>query len=398
MQYKQKIVNHHLQIEVIVNGKEWSQHFEEIKISDEEPKMLGEAFESLKTKLLPKLHKLASQNHTTYFENNAYIIKINRQFVKFIVKFKIFPSVSMKIIKNLKLDFRPLKFNYDEVEFELKRILLDATPFTQNKNYRVKNDDYVFVNLRGFLKNKPIPGWNYNKLLICVGKNPFFQAFDQAIINTTAGTYKEIEIEFPSDHPNSLLKAQKAAFEIEILAILDRNLQPQFSNKFVKSLAINNVSNKKELTNYIEFVIKEKNNQMNISKFADIFFAKILSQIDFEIPDHLIDVTAKQIQLKKHLDKFETLFLDRYANHRNPKNQNYDFLAIEKIKREIILEDIARQQKINVGSDEINQTYKMIAMVQNQQLKIIKKNLSKTIVSRFLLNQKVIKKMIEKTL
>jgi trigger factor len=99
------------------------------------------------------------------------------------------------------------------------------------------NGDIVTVDFRGFVEDKEFPGNYTENLKVEIGSNLFIEGLETGLIDTCAGTYKELELMFPEDYPEKSLAGKAVKFNINVKQVEEKHL-PEINEEFAKNLGI----------------------------------------------------------------------------------------------------------------------------------------------------------------
>ena len=234
----------------------------------------------------------------------------------------------------------------------------------------------------------------YKSNIITINKNEILFFISFKIFNSfKKGSYLDLNFEFEYEaFDQNEVKKEVEEFILQNLGlkqiqnykdIIKSVLNNQINLDKINEIIENNfkeinIKNLLDFKNYVELVLKEKKWQDNVERFLNIFFKLIFTKINFNIPNKTI--TQKALKIKNNTPWVEDFKID--------------FLAINEIKKKMVLLEITKQEKFNASNVEIKENYKMFAMIENTSEKNIKSKISQEKMQAITITRKVINKLI----
>jgi len=262
-------------------------------------------------------------------------------------------------------------------------------------NDGIKMDDKVIASVNLFIDKVPVEDGQNPEVTIMIGKNYFVEGFDNNLVDLKKGDKKEFNIVYPKNHWQKNLAGKSVDFKVEIKEIYNRVL-PELNDDLAKDFRFNTLD---ELKNNLKQTIEIQKKKEVDQKMEIKIFDKILEKSKFgEIAEDLIK-NESQLMLRE---------MEQGVVSQGGKLEDYlksigktedqlmlDFMpnAVKRVKSALVLKEIAKIEKIEVSSEEIDKEVETLKNHYKDNAEIIK-NISgpayRSYLENFILNQKII--------
>jgi trigger factor len=275
----------------------------------------------------------------------------------------------VEFFPNLKIkDLGKYSFKKDKVEVTDKDIEETKAKYLKSRttletvedaSYKAKNGDYVHLNFQGKLSDGSMPdnmkGVDYPLEL---GSQSFIKGFEEALIGLKKGDKKDIPLTFPTDYHVDTLKGQPVTFSIEVVLIKQKKV-PALNLELAKELGFETLEQmestiKETILTQKERAAKEKLEKEVLEKLAE---------------DHKVDVPEVMVKNQKKALVEQMLpgltrsgfneqqiqeYMSKWENELNQK-------AIFQVHTALILDQISKDQKVEVTPADIDAKYEEVA-------------------------------------
>lgn len=258
----------------------------------------------------------------------------------------------------------PTEDKVDESIEELRRMYST----TENVERPVQEGDFVLTDLIG-IKAKATPD---EKPIIEKPGNPVFirpedkadewpfSGFSKKLVGMVAGESKNFSHKYPKDMDDETLKGLTINFEVKIKTIRGMIL-PELNDEFAKK-----VGNFDSVDSLRSAVRTNLDNQSR-AEFDDSFFEKLIEEIKtnatIKYPPQLLNHESEHVleDLKNRLAQ-QNLELDVYLKMRGKERDQFIAeevtpVAIRRLERSLIMDQIAVNEKIEVSEEKLNSAF-----------------------------------------
>ncbi|MFH1522614.1 MAG: trigger factor [Patescibacteria group bacterium] len=267
----------------------------------------------------------------------------------------ILPKIILGNYKDAKIKPEKMEMKDEEINKTLE-YLQETRAKETNVNREIKNGDKVIVNIEIFLDKVPIEGGQSKDTEIIIGKEYFVPGFSEKLIGAKKAGVSEFNLPYPEDHHQKNLAGKLVDFKVSIKEVYQRIL-PELNDEFAKSLGVKNLDELKDnIRKNIEMEKKLAADQKTEIKMLD----KIMANTKFsDLPEILIEHESMGMldELEHTITSQGGKFDDYLTSLKKTRDQlMLDLLpdAIKRVKRALMIREIALEEKIKVEEDEIN--------------------------------------------
>ncbi|MCK4967509.1 MAG: trigger factor, partial [Candidatus Aenigmarchaeota archaeon] len=240
----------------------------------------------------------------------------------------------------------------------------------------IKNGDRVILDINMFLANVPLEHGQSKDQSIIIDEKQFIPGFKEKIIGLHQGEKKEFPLIFPKKYYDQHLAGKKIDFKIEIKKVFQRilpELNDDFAQQVIKGQKLT------ELKKLIKNNLFQQQQQQADQKIELDIIDQMVNKSTFEpIPEILIDHEQEKmiVELEEQIKKQNLKFDDYLSNLKKTKQELKKELRIpaeKRVKTSLIIKEIAKQEKIIVSEEEINEQIKQISNIYKDQPDVLEK-------------------------
>jgi len=320
----------------------------------------GDAKSEVLKRLIPQAYADALREHNINPIGLPEISEVkfeNEDILSFKAKVDTRPKFKLKNYKGIKIEKKKAVVKDEEVEKVLQNLREMSAKYITVEDRPVQMGDCVVSDLECSVEGKPVHKKREN-LWLYVEKDSVVPGLSEKIVGMNKGEEKDVEVALPEKYPDKNLAGKPAVYRIKAKEIKLRQL-PNLDDEFAKELGKESFEDlKKEVTAELEARAKasadiDVENQL-LGKLADentfaVPSSFVARQLDFMIEDakrHLLEKGFK----KEDLDKKDNEFKEKFKND-----------AVRKVRLLFILDQIARDENIDVTDEELGEAYKSIS-------------------------------------
>lgn len=263
-----------------------------------------------------------------------------------------------------------------------------------------KDGDNVIIDFEVKRDSVPIENGTSKNHPMILGKGVFIPGFEENLVGMKAGEEKEFELKFPAEYHEKSLAGKPADFWVKVNEVQERKT-PEITDEFAVSLGkFKDLEDMKK--NVKEGMEEEKKHETKEKRRAE-FIESLIDSIEVEIPEILIHE-----ELHKMIGEFDMqlqgmgMTFDQYLAQIGKKTdeleKEWEPQAIKRIKAALALEELAKEQEIEIPGEEIEAEMNK-TMAQYGKIKDVEKNIDLgrlyNYVKGMMVNEKVLE-MLEK--
>lgn len=289
------------------------------------------------------------------------------------------PEVKIGSLEKIKIQKEDLKIIAKDVENEIKKIQESHAVLKVVKERKAKEGDFLIIDAEAYVNGQLIKESKVKKQILQLGKSVMMPELDKQLVGCKAGEEKEIKVLFPQDAKDKTVAGKEITYKIKVFEIKEKEL-PELNNDFAKTIgdfkSLNDLKKeiKKELSRQIEIIIKNNLEQKILEKVAEVCEVKVPEVLIERETNYMMESLENDLKVKK-------LSLQDYYRSINTDEEKvkkeYRIVAEKRIKQELILDKIAREEDIKVTKKEIKNKINTIAKEIKQDPLKVETNLKK---------------------
>ena len=220
----------------------------------------------------------------------------------------------------------------------------------------IANGDTAVIDFEGFVDGVAFEGGKGENHPLEIGSHSFIDTFEDQLVGKNAGDEVEVNVTFPEKYQAADLAGKPAMFKVKIHEVKCKEL-PELNDEFAQD-----VSEFDTLEEYKADVKKhlevEKENEAKKTK-EDEAIQKIIDKSTMEIPEAMIETQCENmvnefaqrlaqsgLSMEQYM-QFSGLTLDKLKEQVRPE-------AETRIKSSLVLEQIAKDEKIEITDEELD--------------------------------------------
>ena len=264
------------------------------------------------------------------------------------------PEVKLGSWQTLRFEPTETKITAEEVEKVINDLAsMQATELIVLRPAQMR--DKAEVDFEVLIDKVVIEGGSGKKYPLILGSNSMIPGFEEQIIGMKAGENKTFNLRFPKEYFQSNLADKEAEFKVSLNNVYQRTL-PQIDDAWAEKMSGKKLPELKQ--NIEENIFTEKNERAELDLEQKILERIIADSTWSELPEILLTSEAERMLHElKHGIEAKHMKWDEYLQ--NLKRSEDDILkdfkpqAERRIKGALILQQIAKEEKIIVTPEEI---------------------------------------------
>lgn len=294
------------------------------------------------------------------------------------------PEVKLGEYKGLGVKKAAVKVEEKEIDAEVEKLV------AQNANLVVsdkpaKKGDTVVIDFVGSVDGKEFEGGKADNYSLELGSNSFVPGFEDQLIGAKSGDDVDVNVTFPEQYVASLA-GKKALFKCKVHEVKEKVL-PELNEELIAELNIPEVKDVASLREYEKRLLTTQKEQAANNEAFNKVMDKIIAGSKVEIASEILDEEVEG--MKKNMEQQVSqrgLTLDQYYEITGQKAEDVEKQmrvdAEKNLKGILCMEEIAKQEKIDVTDADVEFEYSKIADQYKMELEKVKEILGKD-VQRF---------------
>ncbi|MGC7869952.1 trigger factor [Desulfosporosinus sp. SYSU MS00001] len=270
------------------------------------------------------------------------------------------PEVILGDYKGLSVEQDVASVTEEEIMEELKGRQQQHARLLPIEDGKIEEGDIVTLNFEGFKGDEPFEGGKAENYELVIGSGTFIPGFEEGLIGAEVGQDLDVNVTFPDEYHSAELAGQNAIFKCHVNKIQRKELSP-LDDEFAKDVSefdtLDELKNdlRNKLMKIAESKVKDDHLKAIISKVVDnasveipeVMFTQRINEMFEELNTSLIQQGMNMDQYYQFTNSSEEIMRERLRPQ-----------AVESVKRDLVLEAVAKTEGITVTEDEVNEGLK----------------------------------------
>ncbi|HIJ21034.1 MAG TPA: trigger factor, partial [Deltaproteobacteria bacterium] len=308
------------------------------------------------------------------------------------------PQFEVKDYSGVEVHKEKWSFDEKQVEEELTRIRESSGKLNPVEGRPAREGDHIVLEYEELLDGNPVDGAKTSNQMMLVGRNDFHPNFDQALVGLNKEEEKQIEVAFEENHPNEKWAGKKVTFKIKVSDLKELEL-PELNDEFAKKLGPD-FETLDILKEEIRKSLTAREEKRVDSQLKERLLDKIAEGLDIELPQVMVD-----LETDAYLERFKMNLrgtggsLENLGIPEQKLRENFEPMSRKRVKEILMLSQIARQEKMDLTDEDVDQGFREIAQGMGQETETVKKfyeakGLMDSLKDQFL-EEKVLRYLVE---
>ncbi len=262
----------------------------------------------------------------------------------------------------------------DEIEKGME-LLRERSAYVSEVERPAQDKDLVVIDFEGFSDGKPMENAKASEYPVVIGTHSLSPVIEDALKGMKKGDEKEIKIQLPEGFKHEKLVGKEVFFKVKVKGVKERIL-PVIDDEFAKDLKFDNIA---QLKGKIKEGITREKEAAERERLRKEMIDKLIEQNKFDAPPSLVADYLQSFvsRAMENIGKGNLGPEDISEMETNPEKlkESYAIAADARVRGEMILDAIARQENITVSEDEIDLRIKAMAAQRHQSVDEFKKQL-----------------------
>ena len=256
----------------------------------------------------------------------------------------------------------------EEVKAELERARQYAVT-TQDKDGAAELGDEAVIDFVGYIDGEAFAGGDGTDFPLKLGSNTFIPGFEDQLVGAKKDDNVDVVVTFPEDYHAAEFAGKEATFKVKIHEIKAKEI-PELDDEFVQD--VSEFDTVAEYKDSVKAKLEEQKQNEIKRSYQDEAIDKIVDKSTMELPDAMIDTQCENminqfaqqmaqqgLSMDQYL-QFSGLTLDQLKEQVRPD-------AITRIKSSLVLEQIAKEENIEITDADVDAEIEKMATMYNME-------------------------------
>lgn len=284
------------------------------------------------------------------------------------------PEVELGEYKGLEIKKPKVEVSPELVEAQLK-ILQNRYAKLVSVSEGIEKGDIAVIDYKGYIDGQTFAGGIEDNYALEIGSGTFIEGFEDQLVGAKAGDEVEVKVTFPEDYREASLAGKEAVFKVTVKEVKRKELAP-LDDEFAKD--VSEFDTLEELKEDIEKTLKEKLEKKAREEMREEILKKVVDNSKVDVPEIMVNrrVDVHMERLSERL-KAQGYSLEQYYEAANTTEEEvrekYRQQAYQSVKTDLVLEEIAEAEKIEVNEDELIEEIQHLSQEYNENVEDLQK-------------------------
>ena len=281
----------------------------------------------------------------------------------FVVKVCVKPEAKVTDYKGIEVKKVSTRVTKKEVEEELERVREKNARIVTVEDRELKEGDISVIDFEGFVDGVAFEGGKGENFELTIGSGQFIPGFEDQMVGMKINEERDVNVKFPEEYHAENLAGKDAKFKVKLHEIKEKIL-PELDDEFAKDVSEFDTLEdyKKELNKKVK---ERKENQAKAEKEQEAI-EKFIEKVEVVIPEGMIDEEVEKMVEEMNANlSYQGLNIDQYLQYMGISLEDYKKemrgQAEKRIKLNLGLEAIAKEEKVEVSDEEIDTKIKELS-------------------------------------
>lgn len=245
----------------------------------------------------------------------------------------------------------------EDVDREIERLRVENATIASPEPVRpAKKGDLLVIDYAVTIGGEPRADMGATDRNVELDGDRLLPEFEAGLVGANVGDEKAIAVKFADDHGNADLRGAAAEFRVTVKEIKERNL-PELDDEFAKDCG--DFKTLLELRLDIRKRLEESAKRRADGALRDLVIERLVDKNPVPVPPSMIE--QEEEQMVREFAQFLSMTGQTTTPLSEEMHKTMHSRAERKVRAAILLGEIARREKMNVGNDEIEKRLGEIA-------------------------------------
>lgn len=279
------------------------------------------------------------------------------------------PEVTLGDYSSIEIEKVEYNVTDENIDMELKAVQEMNGRIIDVGDRETKEGDIINIDFEGYIDGKQFEGGTAENQELTLGENTFIEGFEDQLMGKKKGEKVDVKVTFPEDYFEESLRGKDALFKVTINGIKEKEL-PVLDDEFAKDVSeFDTLEEYKEsIRERLEKEAKEKERIEMENKVIE----KLVELSEMDIPEVMIDNQVEnEVGEFDYRLKMQGLSIDQYLQLTNSTLDDFKDqvrpVAEKKVKADLVLEAVAKAEKLEATDDDVDEELERLAEEYNQE-------------------------------
>ena len=275
---------------------------------------------------------------------------------------EVLPSVDIQEYSGIEMEMKIPRITNVEVDQTIEAFRQRKAKTSQVTDRSVQEKDLIKIDFTSKLGDQPFEGGAVKDQIIQVGGGQLIEGLDKGMIGMEIGDNRDIRVQVPKDYHNKEIAGKDVDFNIILKGIQVQEL-PKLDDEFARELDTEKkYDSLEDMKSKVRIELEDYERKEALKATKKKFAEKLTAQNPVELPEGLIKEQIKfmsnQAKKKQSQEAQHEHGQDHDHTHEEEVSpelfKEYKEPAIQALREELVLDQLSRDLKLEVTTEELN--------------------------------------------
>ncbi len=284
------------------------------------------------------------------------------------------PEVTLGEYKGIEVERAKPEVTDADVEAELKRVQEQNSRLVSVEDRPVQNGDQTVIDFDGYVDGEAFEGGKAEDYPLTIGSHSFIDTFEEQLIGKNIGEEAEVNVTFPEEYHATELAGKPALFKVIVKEIKEKEL-PELDDEFAEE--VSEFSTLEEYKADIRAKLADTKQKQATTENENNVVNKVVANASMDIPGPMIEQQVHNM-LEEYARRMQSqgLSFEQYMQFTGTTieqmSEQMRPQAEKRIRNRLVLEEVARQENLQVSDEAVEEEMKKMAESYNMELDQVK--------------------------
>lgn len=284
------------------------------------------------------------------------------------------PEVVLGDYKGIEVSKKEHNVTDKDIDNEIETLREKNARIVEVTDRAVKDGDTTIIDFKGFVGDVQFEGGTAEDYRLEIGSGQFIPGFEEQLVGAEIGKEVDVNVGFPEDYRSEELAGKPAVFKVTVKEIKEKQLA-ELDDEFAKD--VSEFDTLEELRADIRGKREQEGQRMAKQQYEDELLNKVAENATIDIPEVMVEAQIDiMIRDFDYQLRYQGLDLNTYLKYMNTDieklKESYKDMAYSRVKIQLVLEKIAKEEGITVTEEDLNVELEKTAKQYNQELEAFK--------------------------
>ncbi len=288
------------------------------------------------------------------------------------------PDVTLGEYKNLEVEITPQKVTDAMIDARIEQDREKDSRVIEVDDRPVQDGDTVNLDYAGSVDGVAFDGGTAEGQKLVIGSGSFIPGFEEQMIGMNVGEEKDLEVTFPEKYHEESLAGKAAVFHVKVNSI-EVTEKPELDDDFAAD--ISDFTTFREYKDDIVRELTEQAEKSNRNLIENAVMAKAVVNAEMDVPAAMIETKLDYMVEDMSMDmRYQGISLDDFLKYTGQTMEHfragYRAQAENRVKNELVIEAIIKQEGIEPTEEEVDQEIARQAEAMGRDVEDFRKSLT----------------------